>query len=69
MSDENVEIVRRGFEAWDRQDYEAATSQFSADVEIDASERVLNPAVYSGIEGARRFRDEIAETWGWTPPG
>jgi len=59
-----MDIVRRGFEAWDRQDYEAAASHFSPDVEIDASERVLNPAVYNGMDGAIRFRDEIAETWG-----
>jgi ketosteroid isomerase-like protein len=32
-------------------------------VEIDASERVLNPAVYTGIDGARRFRSETAEAW------
>ena len=63
MSRENVEIVRDGFEAWDRHDYEAAASHFSADVEIDVSDRVLNPAVYNGLDGAMRFRDEIAETW------
>ena len=63
MSGENVEIVRNGFEAWDRHDYEAAASHFSPDVEIDVTDRVLNPAVYSGLDGAMRFRDEIAETW------
>jgi ketosteroid isomerase-like protein len=63
MSQESMEVVRRGFEAWDRQDYEAAAAHFSPDVEIDASERVLNPAVYRGMDGAMRFRDEIAETW------
>jgi ketosteroid isomerase-like protein len=63
MSHVNVEIVRNGFEAWDRRDYDAATSHFSPVVEIDASDRVLNPAVYSGLDGAMRFRDEIAETW------
>jgi ketosteroid isomerase-like protein len=64
MSEENVEIVRRAFEAWDRQDYEAASSDFSLDVEIDASDRILNPGIYTGIDGARRFRGEIAEAWG-----
>ncbi|HEV7461170.1 MAG TPA: nuclear transport factor 2 family protein [Solirubrobacteraceae bacterium] len=63
MSQENVEIVRRAFEAWDRRDYDAAASHFSADLEIDASDRILNPAVYTGIDGARRFRSEIAEAW------
>ena len=63
MSQENLDIVRSGFEAWNRRDFQEATSRFSTDVEIDASERVLNPAIYKGIEGAMRFRDEIAETW------
>lgn len=64
MSQDNAAIVRRAFEAWDRQDFEAAATHFAPDVEIDASERILNPAVYTGIDGARRFRDEIAEAWG-----
>ena len=64
MSQENVEIVRNGFDAWDRHHYEAAARHFSPDVEIDASDRVLNPAVYSGLDGAIRFRREIAEMWG-----
>lgn len=63
MSNENAEIVRRAFEAWDRRDDEAALDHFSPDVEIDASERVLNPGVFHGIDGARRFRAEIDETW------
>ena len=63
MSQESQEIVRRAFEAWDRGDDEAASRDFAVDVEIDASERVLNPAVYHGHEGAARFREEIAETW------
>ena len=63
MSQESQEIVRRAFEAWDRGDDEAAARDFAPDVEIDASERVLNPAVYQGHDGARRFREEIAETW------
>jgi len=59
MSQENIEIVRRGFAAWDRQDYEQAASLFSSDVEIDASDLELNPAVYVGIDGARSFRNEM----------
>ena len=63
MSPENLEIVRRSFEAWDRGDHQAAARDFSPDIEIDATERVLNPAVYAGLEGAMRFREEITETW------
>lgn len=61
---ENVEVVRRGFAAWDRGDHGAAMANFASDIEIDASERILNPAVYTGIDGAMRFSQEIAETWG-----
>ena len=64
MTRDNAEIVRRGFEAWNRSDDQALPTYFSSDVEIDASDRVLNPAVYRGLEGARRFRSEISETWG-----
>ncbi len=63
MSPENLEIVRRSFEAWDRRHHEAAARDFSPDIEMDATERVLNPAVYAGLEGALRCREEIAETW------
>jgi len=64
MTRDNAEVVRRGFEAWNRSDDDALPTYFSRDVEIDASDRVLNPAVYRGLEGARRFRSEISETWG-----
>ncbi len=64
MTRDNAEIVRRGFEAWDAGDDDALPTYFSPDVEIDASDRILNPAVYRGLDGARRFRSEISETWG-----
>jgi ketosteroid isomerase-like protein len=63
MSQENVEIVRRSFEAWNRQDPEGASEHLSPDVEIDASDRTLNPQVFSGIEGVMRFQREAAEIW------
>src|ERR1700752_991289 len=34
-----------------------------ADVEIDMSRRVFNPAVYHGIAGLRRLNDEIRDVW------
>jgi len=63
MSQENVEIVRRSFDAWNRQDSAAAAKDLAPDVEIDATDRILNPQVYGGVEGAMRFRHEIAEVW------
>ena len=32
-------------------------------IELDMSERIFNPAVYRGHEGARQFYGEIAEIW------
>jgi ketosteroid isomerase-like protein len=63
MSAENVEIVRRGLEAWNRQDLEALSECFSPDVEIDLSDRVLNPDQYRGADGFMRWRSEIGEAW------
>ena len=33
-------------------------------IELDLSERIFNPAVYRGHEGARQFYGEIEEIWG-----
>lgn len=63
MSEENIEIVRSALDAWNRQDDEAALQLFSVDTELDASGRILNPDIYTGIEGFMRFRRDIAEAW------
>ena len=63
MSQENVELVTRGFEAWNRQDHEAVIECFSPDLEIDTSDRVLNPDLYEGVAGFMRMRQEIGEAW------
>ena len=63
MSEENIEIVRSALDAWNRQDDEAALQLFAADTELDASGRILNPDIYTGIEGFMRFRRDIAEAW------
>ena len=60
---EDVEVVRRAFDAWNRQDLEAVHECFSPDLEIDASDRVLNPDAYQGVEGFMRMRREIGEAW------
>jgi len=63
MSQRNVEIVRNAFEAWNRQDYDTMSQLASPDIELDASDRVLNPDRYTGVEGFMRFRREVAEAW------
>src|SRR5690348_8309611 len=63
MSKENVQVVRDALEAWNLEDQDAALELFSTDVELDASDRVLNPDSYRGIDGLLRFRREIADIW------
>ena len=62
MSEENVELVR-ALDAWNQQDEETALQLFSPDAELDASGRILNPDIYTGIDGLMRFRRDIAEAW------
>jgi ketosteroid isomerase-like protein len=56
MSQENVELVRRGFEAFNRGDLDAAVADFSADCEYIPSGAVPDAApVYRGPEGYKQF--------------
>jgi ketosteroid isomerase-like protein len=67
VSQENVEIVRKAMALRERAgetgELPAHTGLFAADFEIDMSRRVFNPAVYRGIDGARRLNDEIRDVW------
>lgn len=63
MASANVWLVRRVCDCWNRGDQDAALELFSPDAEIDASGRILNPDIYTGVDGLRRFSREIAEPW------
>jgi ketosteroid isomerase-like protein len=66
MSQENVELVRRSYELFNRRDVQGWLATLSEDVELD--ERYLAPdaAVYRGREGARRWLLTSAEAIGTT---
>ena len=68
MSQENVEIARRAFEAWQNDDYETWIALHDGDVEyLGAVERRLGQDVYRGHDGARElwqvWRREVEEFW------
>ena len=64
---ENVELVRRSYETWNSGDLDAFVEFLSPDLEIDLSERVFNPGSYQGIDGFRRWAQELSEVWEeWT---
>jgi ketosteroid isomerase-like protein len=59
MSQENVEIVRRFYEGWNRGDLSAALQDFHADGEVDSSQsRGPEQGVYRGVEAAGRFAQQ-----------
>ena len=63
MSQQNFELVRSAFEAWNRLDDEAILQLFSPNAELDASGRILNPDIYAGIDGLMQFRRDIADNF------
>jgi ketosteroid isomerase-like protein len=70
VSQENVEIAQRNFEAWQRDDFEVWLSIIDPDVEwLTAIERGLGRAgkVFYGHEGMREFwslwRTEVDDFW------
>ena len=62
MSQENVEIVRRCCEAFDRGDYECALELFDPDIEYDLS-HFPDGGVYRGREGVREAFRIWMGTW------
>jgi ketosteroid isomerase-like protein len=63
MSEENVEIVRRCFGFWANRDFSAIPEVVHPDFVLDVSRRVINPAVYHGLDGFRRFVEQVDEVW------
>jgi uncharacterized protein len=67
MSEENVEIVRRGYEAWNRRDFDQVLED--ADPEIEwtfagaAAQFPGTDPVYRGHDGVRRFWQTFIEPW------
>jgi ketosteroid isomerase-like protein len=63
MAQENVEIVRRGYDAFNRGDVEGIIEMSEPDMRWDMSERVFNPRVYEGHDGIRGLFEDIDEIW------
>jgi ketosteroid isomerase-like protein len=63
MSQENVEIVRRAYEAMNNREFSLAPELLDPDVEFDLSRNILNPDVYRGYEGFERLVGVIEDVW------
>ncbi len=62
MSQENVEIVRRGYEHYNRTG-EPDYNDFDPEIVYDVSRRTFDPLVYHGHDGVREFLALIREHW------
>jgi ketosteroid isomerase-like protein len=62
MSQENVEIVRRGYEHYNRTG-EVDYDFLDPEIVYDVSRRTFDPLVYHGHEGVRKFQALIREQW------
>jgi ketosteroid isomerase-like protein len=58
MAQENVEIVRRGFEAWEQGDLAAHLRLVHEDIVCARVAPLINPRTYHGIEGYLEFAGE-----------
>jgi uncharacterized protein len=65
MSEENVKLLRRAWEAWRRGDMDAVVSLWDPEVVWDFQHFQNWPETsYHGVEGIRRFLAEWLEMWG-----
>jgi ketosteroid isomerase-like protein len=63
MSEQNVELVRRAWEAWIRGDTDALLDYCDTAVEWGTTERWPEDDVYYGHEGVRRFLQQWRASW------
>jgi ketosteroid isomerase-like protein len=63
MSHENVEIIRRGFEAWEQGDLGANLRLVHEDVVCCRVAPLIDPRTYHGLEGYVAFASEWMEPY------
>jgi ketosteroid isomerase-like protein len=63
MSRENVEIVRRLYQAFNQADYDSMLAPVHPDVEFDASDRLPDEGILRGRDAYRRFLERTFDTW------
>jgi ketosteroid isomerase-like protein len=61
MSQENVEIVRRGIDAWNRGDLDGWLAGFAPEAELHTTARFVDQGVSRGRAGLERYWVELHE--------
>lgn len=63
MSEGNLEVVRRFYEFWQDRDFSRIEPFVHPEAEVDVTRNVFNPGIHRGLDGFRRFVDQIDEVW------
>lgn len=63
MSQENIEIVRTGYEALNKGDVDAVLQVFAPDIEVHLPEGGINAGILSGHQGVREFLQGYSEAF------
>jgi ketosteroid isomerase-like protein len=63
MSRENVEIIRRGYDLWNRGDMDAFLDQYSSVATLDPLPDFADTQIRHGREELRRLFAELREPW------
>jgi uncharacterized protein len=63
MSQANVDVVRRAYEAWNRGDAYAASEFLSPDIEWEMPPNLPDPETWRGREAVIRGLEGLSESW------
>jgi ketosteroid isomerase-like protein len=64
VSRENVELVRRFYEAWNGGDLDLVVAGFAPEIEWHGHPRLPEPGPYRGPEQVERWMEQFREAWG-----
>jgi ketosteroid isomerase-like protein len=63
VSQDDVEIVRRCIELFNRRDVAQALELLDPDIELDLSRNIFNADIYRGHAGIERWRSGVEDVW------
>lgn len=64
MSQENAEIVRHAYEAWNEGHFETLVQALDPDVELHLPEGGINVGIRRGRKAFREFLEDFLDVWG-----
>jgi ketosteroid isomerase-like protein len=63
VSQQNVEMIRRGYDAWNRGDVEAIVGVMDPQVQFRGHPRLPEPGPYVGREAVKRWFENARDAW------